>query len=110
MTGQLKTGTKQIELNSGFAKAYYNRGNAYLVKSEIGEAIKDYDRVIGLDPDDFDAYITRGDAHLEEDDFDRAMESYEKAIELRPNDADAYIIRAEVYHKNGRFRSCHGRL
>ena len=52
--------------------AYFNRGNAYLLKGEIDKAIEDYDTAIKLDPDDDQSYCHRGLARLHLKEWDKA--------------------------------------
>ncbi|MCH2368600.1 MAG: tetratricopeptide repeat protein, partial [Planctomycetes bacterium] len=55
--------SKAIELDSGLAIAWRNRGLAYLFKGEDDQAIKDYSKAIELDLDDADVWNDRGDAY-----------------------------------------------
>ena len=48
-----------IRLEPQYAKAYYNRGNAYAVQGKHQQAIEDYDEAISLSPTYVKAYIAR---------------------------------------------------
>jgi TonB family protein len=74
--------TKTINLDTGFALAFYIRGNAYLTQEEPELAIADYNKFIEFDPKNVLAYINRGDAYWDKEDYDRAAADYNKAIEL----------------------------
>ena len=50
------TFTKAIELNPGYAKAYYNRGSIYDKMGELDKAIVDYRKTISLDPYYYEAH------------------------------------------------------
>ena len=56
--------TRSIELNPDYAEAYFYRGFAYSMKSEIDNAIADYTKAIELQPDKPIAYYHRGEAWL----------------------------------------------
>ena len=53
-----------IELEPDNAAAYGNRGNAYFLKGEFHQAIKDFDTLIQLNANDAAAYGSRGFARL----------------------------------------------
>jgi tetratricopeptide (TPR) repeat protein len=72
---------KKNDLNYG-KKAYINRGNSYAALNQHGQAIKDYDRAIEIDPADKDAYTNRGNSHTVLGQHVRAIKDYDKAIEI----------------------------
>lgn len=73
--------------------AYYNRGKAYDLKGEFGQAVADYDRVIVLSPGNVSAYINRGTAYARTGSLKRALWDFDSAVKLDPKDADAYYNR-----------------
>lgn len=66
-------------------KAYFNRGNAYIDKNNYDQAIKDYTKVIELNPQNADAYNNRGASYINKNNYDQAIKDYQKAIEIDPN-------------------------
>jgi tetratricopeptide (TPR) repeat protein len=74
--------TKAIELDPGYADAYYNRGNAYAGEGLYEEAIADYTRYIELDPMYADAYYNRGQCYHWIGRDERALSDYNKACSL----------------------------
>ena len=52
------------ELNQECAEMYYNRGLAHSKKGELELAIKNYTKVIELQPDYAEAYYNRGGSFL----------------------------------------------
>ena len=59
--------SKAIQLNPGYAEAYYSRGCAYDGIGEYDKAIADYKKTIELDPNHASAYYNRGLAYHEKD-------------------------------------------
>jgi len=66
------------------ARAFSNRGNAYLAAGDHDRAIGDYNDAIRLDRRLAAAYIGRGIAYQARKDYDRAIADYDEAIRLDP--------------------------
>lgn len=73
----------------------------YCNQQQYEQAIKDYDKVIELNPNDANAYLNRGNAYGNLGQYDQAIKNYDKAIELNPNDANAYVGRSNAYYHLG---------
>ncbi|MBI4301481.1 MAG: tetratricopeptide repeat protein [Chloroflexi bacterium] len=56
---------KTIELDPRDARAYYNRGTAYLDKEDSDRAIQDLTKAIELNPRFTQAYVNRSAAYLD---------------------------------------------
>ncbi len=100
---EIEAYTSAIALNPNFAKAYNNRGIAYLKKGQYDRAIEDYNKAITINPNDAKAYNNRGNAYVKKGQYDRAIEDDNKAITINPNDADAYYNRGNAYVKKGQY-------
>jgi tetratricopeptide (TPR) repeat protein len=61
------------------------------------EALADYDRAIGLDPDNILAVAARGDTYLKLKQYDEALADYNRAIGLDPGYFWAVRSRGEAY-------------
>jgi tetratricopeptide (TPR) repeat protein len=61
------------------------------------EALADYDRAIGLDPDNILALAARGDTYLKLKQYDEALADYNRAIGLDPGYFWAVRSRGEAY-------------
>jgi serine/threonine protein kinase len=61
-------------------------------------AVRDYSRLIILNPNDAAAYYNRGNAYYSNQQFDEAIKDYNRAIELNPEDANAYCGRGTAYY------------
>ncbi|MBE2217584.1 MAG: tetratricopeptide repeat protein [Ignavibacteria bacterium] len=74
-----------------------NRGIAYQNLGRSDLAIKDYQRVISMDPNHPQSYGNRGNVYDANGEYEKAVTDYTKAIELKPDYADAYFNRASTY-------------
>ena len=72
-------------------EAYYNRGVAYGELGNHSQAIEDFDRVIGIDPEDGRAYFNRAVAYGELGDRSRAIEDLKTAARLNNEDAKDFL-------------------
>jgi tetratricopeptide (TPR) repeat protein len=93
--------TEAIELNEGYAEAYDNRGEAYLVKGDFSQALRDLHKAVELKPELANAYNGLGNIYHLERDFDRAILYYSKAIELSWGFAVAWTNRADAHMARG---------
>ena len=67
------------------------------ISLEYEMVLRDYDKVISIDPTFPYSYYNRANIRCEQKDFKGAEEDYTKAIELNPDFAEAYFNRALVY-------------
>ncbi len=93
--------TVQTELND--AKAYFNGGNAYLVKGQYDQAISDYTKALEINPRYALAYYNRGIAYKNKAQYDQAISDYTKALEINPRLAQAYNNRGVAYFFKGQY-------
>ena len=84
---------RAIELSPQCARAYNNRGGAYLILSDHTEAISDFNKAIDLAPTYVSAYHNRANAYLDSEQYAKAILDYTRAIELNPQFAKAYFGR-----------------
>jgi tetratricopeptide (TPR) repeat protein len=93
--------TEAIELNEGYAEAYDNRGEAYLIKGDFSQALQDLLRAVELKPGLPNAYNGLGNIYHLERDFDQAILYYSKAIDLSWGFAVAWTNRGDAYMAKG---------
>ena len=92
---------EDVKNNPGNALAYLKRGNKYLQKGELKQAIADFNEAIKLDPKNPSAYINRGWTYSKQGNSEQALTDYNEAIKLDPKDAEAYTRRGRVYDEKG---------
>ncbi len=102
--------TKAIDLGSERVQAYFNRGYAYRKLEQIEEAIKDYDKVIKLDPAHAIAYLEKGVAYDSLRDHDKAIEDYKLALEFDPDYIIAILNISEHEIITGDYQSAMNRI
>lgn len=72
---------------------YSVRSSAYYESGDFPSAIKDFSRLIIINPKDENAYLRRGAAKIETGDYSGAIEDETKAIEINKNSFIAYNLR-----------------
>jgi Flp pilus assembly protein TadD len=66
------------------ARAYFNRGTIYLEQRLFDLALKDFERVVELNPRELAALNNRGVAFEYKGDREAAIAAYRKALDLAP--------------------------
>ncbi len=79
----------------------YNRGVAYMNKGDNENAVKDFSRVIELQPGNFSAYNNRAFTYKNTGKFDEAIKDYSEVIKLKPDFTIAYYGRGISYKYTG---------
>ena len=87
--------TEAICLNPKDAKAFYNRGLAWLGKSKYAKAIADYSEAIRLNPRYVKAYRDRGYTASTTGAYDKAIADF---TEGRPQNDDITFVVVEKSH------------
>lgn len=96
--------TKAIEINPGYAEAYFNRGNAsYIGLGNYMQAIMDYTKAIEIDSEYAVAYSNRGSAYTKLGNYAQAIVNYNMAVKLNPRDVEAYYNRGNAYTELGNY-------
>lgn len=89
----------QFERDAGIANdtelvgSYFKQGKDKYDLQDFTGAIKDYSKLIELNPKYAAAYFYRGCAKVQLQDFTGAVQDYNKAIELDPKYSEAYYMR-----------------
>ena len=115
---------KQMKEKCSTSDEFLNRGNAKYDLGEYEEAIKDYDKAIGIDSNCVAAYNNRGSAKLSRSRSgkfrdeqlgsfltrveaglkeEEAVKDYDKAIGIDSNDVDAYNNRGNAKSKSRKY-------
>ncbi len=86
-----------VERFPGSAIALINRGASYNELGMYEEAIRDFDTVISIDPDNEKAFYNRGLGKFKnKNDLLGAMDDYNRAIFINPNYYRAYVNRSKI--------------
>jgi tetratricopeptide (TPR) repeat protein len=91
------------ETQEHIARAFSNRGSAYIRKRQYDRAIQDLDQAIRRDPKYALAYQSRGTAYSLKGENERAIEDFNQAIRLDPKSAAAFYGRGGVYNVEGQY-------
>ena len=89
-----ESATSKAESN---AKPHYNRGLAYLRKSQYDEAIIELNKAIEIYPRYALAYNDRGVAYLRKKQYDRAISDFTMTLDINPKHHHAHYNRGIAY-------------
>jgi lipoprotein NlpI len=81
--------------------AFYNRGNAHVLKGDHDKAIADFDEALKLEPKNASIYNNRGNARGDKGESDAATADFEAAIKINPRYAAAYFNRGNALAAKG---------
>lgn len=103
--------TLAIKKKSSYLEAYEYRGNLKSMLFDFKGAIKDYTKIIQLDPKNRFAYEKRAFAYNLSKNYNKALKDYNKAIELAGENTfalrDLYYSRAGVrFNLNQKSAAC----
>ncbi len=95
--------TKAIELDSQYAAAYNNRGNAYQALGQNDKALDDFNKAIELNTEFEPAYINRGNIYQQMGKNEEAIQDFSRAIVLETKYTLAYNNRGMSFKELGRY-------
>ena len=84
----------ELNVTTGDALAWYNKGMAFGKQGKDEEAIHCFDRALELDPLRPDAWYNRGVAFGKQGKHEEATHCFDKALELDPRRPDAWYLKA----------------
>ena len=90
---------KAIRLDNNCAEAFSNRGFVYLSTKLFGQAVKDFNRAIQLEPNVAQNYVYRAQC-TRQTDSSAALADFNKAIELAPKNSVVYAARGNFYEQD----------
>lgn len=90
-----------VSYDAGAAGQAMRAGEAAFARRDFDEAIKNYSKVLELQPTNYSAALFIGDSYFAGKKFDLAKEWYEKATKIDPNRETAYRYEADMLTKNG---------
>ena len=77
--------SKAIEIEDGYASAYFNRALSFAILNKYAEATRDAEKVLDIEPESYDAPYVMGIIAEYQHDYNGAKEWYEKALSRNPN-------------------------
>ncbi len=92
---------KAIALDPKLPLAHFLRGEIHLFKSQVPEAIADFQQELALDPGHAATYYKLADAYSRIQKFDDAERLLQRAIWLDPTSTGPYILMGKVLEKKG---------
>ncbi len=104
----VKDYSKAIGLNPGDAMTYLNRGGIYTDNlNRPEEGMKDFKKVLELQPNHLDAMINIGVACYKLQKFDEAIVQFDQVLKRDPKNAKAYYMKAISYNAKGDFMNAY---
>lgn len=82
--------------NHAEINAAFERGQKFYKNKDFDNAIKEFERIIELDPNNVAAYNNRAYVYASKNDYTHAVDDYSRVIELDPKNAVAYNDRGYV--------------
>lgn len=84
------------------AKVLLTRSAGWKMKGDIGRALADVERAIGLTPDVSGGYYFRGKIYVEQKEYDRALPDLDKAVALdHQESSDIFYARGWAFEHKG---------
>jgi len=99
LTAALTIATDLIKKYPEFLYGYLLKGNTNYFLANYNEAIKDYNKVIDMDPKEDGGYINRAQCKFYLEDYRGAIKDFDKAFDIAEH-TDAYYF-AEAYYYRG---------
>lgn len=91
------------------ANALMVEAERFFSQGKLDEALKDYQRALGLDPKIYEAALFSGDVYMQKEDFAQAETWYKRAIEINPNRETAYRYSATPLMKQHKYNEARDR-
>ena len=92
---------KAITLDPRLPLAHFLLGELHLFKSQVPEAIQDFQQELALNPSHAASYYKLGDAYSRVQKFDEAERLLQRAIWLDPTSTGPYVLMGKVLEKKG---------
>ena len=83
-------------------RAHYNRGFAFFkLMNVMDNAVKEFDEVLKLEPNNSEAYCLRGDALSIMNKYQKAVPNWKMSVEINPKDPITYLNRSYYFEEKG---------
>jgi tetratricopeptide (TPR) repeat protein len=91
-----------VSLDTNFADAYYTRGVCNRELGNLDKSMRDFSKVISLEPHNYYAYSCRADIKFRQNDILGSIEDYSFVLKNEPNH-EVYYWRGKVFLSNKDF-------
>jgi tetratricopeptide (TPR) repeat protein len=91
--------SKAINLQTGFAKAYYALAKVHLKLNKLDDAIQIANKAVEKFPEETDAYLTRSIVFHQRSDYPSAINDLSKVVVLEPENEDVLVQRGIYYQE-----------
>lgn len=95
--------TSYLATHPDHKKSLYNRGRSYEEIGEIKKALKDFEKLIEIDPKYIKAYLSLAKVSYNNQDYNKALVYTGSAIDLNENSAQAHFLSGRAEHQLGYF-------
>lgn len=92
---------RALTVDKGMANAYLLRGRAKVALGQIEPAVRDFTKVIQLQPAGTDAFVERAAIHLGTNDYPAVIADCGEAISRNPKLTYAYTLRGMAFREMG---------
>jgi tetratricopeptide (TPR) repeat protein len=94
---------RQSMANTTSVPVYLEKAKVFQRLKQYRIALKNYDKAIKLDPDNFDAHFNKTRFLYDIKDFNNALDTIEKAIDLQPENPDVWYHKGIILEKLERY-------
>ena len=91
-----------VDLDPGFAEAWYNLGVAYQKIEAHEKAIRDLERAVALRPDNADYQYALGSGYFHVESYAKAVRAFERALQADPRHLKSQFSLALTLEKQGK--------
>jgi tetratricopeptide (TPR) repeat protein len=100
----LKTLSKSVSNDNTDWQTLASRAQVFEVQKDYQRAMRDYSRIIALNPKQPGAYFLRAQLSAKLGDLKAAIRDYTQMLLLEPDSDEAYKSRADCYYRLGQYR------
>jgi tetratricopeptide (TPR) repeat protein len=100
----LKTLSKSVSNDDTDWQTLASRAQVFEVQKDYQRAMRDYSRIIALNPKQPGAYFLRAQLSAKLGDLKAAIKDYSQMLLLEPDSDEAYKSRADCYYRLGQYR------
>ncbi len=101
---EIKAGNLQISQTELILKEYFLKGNEHYYKKEYSDALKWYDKVLKIEPDEISALNNKGLALKNQGKIEEAIEWHDKALKIDSNDVDTLNNKGSALDDLGKYQ------